>query len=208
MHTVFALLCFVVVIHWLIFSYPSGLLHWHCSNLTIAPVPAKQLWWIWINTSCEFIMNDCRTTTKQSTTKPCAYFLGYTVRSCIGTTLHRYDFCWFGFCHCLKNNDWLWGKSRELHCVAIIHFFFQNTHNSYTIPSYEEWDMWYIFLWFKALSVFFLATIMGKMDVMIDNIIIRPSWIHNITSSISYTSVHSLTWTVVQNRYVSELSDV
>ena len=79
MHTVFALLCFVVFIHWLIFPYPSGLLHWHCGNLTIAPVPAKQPWWIWINTSCEFIMNDCITTTKQSTTKPCAYFLGYTV---------------------------------------------------------------------------------------------------------------------------------
>ena len=80
MHTVFALLCFVVVIHWLIFPYPPGLLHWHCGNLTIAPVPAKQPWWIWINTSCEFIMNDCITTTKQSTRKPCAYFLGYTVR--------------------------------------------------------------------------------------------------------------------------------
>ena len=40
MHTVFALLCFVVVIHWLIFPYPSGLLHWHCGNVTIAPVPA------------------------------------------------------------------------------------------------------------------------------------------------------------------------
>ena len=79
MHTVSALLCFVVVIHWLIFPYPSGLFHWHCGNLTIAPVPAKQPWWIWINTSCEFIMNDCITTTKQSTTKPCAYFLGYTV---------------------------------------------------------------------------------------------------------------------------------
>ena len=79
MHTVFALLCFVVVIHWLIFPYPSGLLHWHYGNLTIAPVPAKQPWWIWINTSCEFIMNDWITTTKQSTTKPCAYFLGYTV---------------------------------------------------------------------------------------------------------------------------------
>ena len=79
MHTAFALLCFVVVIHWLIIPYPSGLLHWHCGNLTIAPVPAKQPRWIWINTSCEFIMNDCITTTKQSTTKPCAYFSGYTV---------------------------------------------------------------------------------------------------------------------------------
>ena len=79
MHTVFALLCFVVVIHWLIFPYSSGLLHWHCGNLTISPVPAKQPWWIWINTSWEFITNDCITTTKQSTTKPCAYFMGYTV---------------------------------------------------------------------------------------------------------------------------------
>ena len=79
MHTVFALLCFVVVIHWLIFPYPSGLLHWHCGNLTIAPVPAKHPWWIWIDTSREFIMNDYVTTTKQSKTKPCAYFLGYTV---------------------------------------------------------------------------------------------------------------------------------
>ena len=79
MHTVTALLCFVVVIHWLIFPYPPDLLRWHCGNLTIAPVPAKQPWWTWINTSCEFIMNDCITTTKQSTTKPCAYFLGYTV---------------------------------------------------------------------------------------------------------------------------------
>ena len=79
MHTVFALLCFVVVIHWLIFPYPPGLLRWHCGSLTIAPVPAKQPWWIWINTSCEIIMDDYITTTKQSTTKPCAYLLGYTV---------------------------------------------------------------------------------------------------------------------------------
>ena len=79
MHTVFALLCFVVVIHWLIFPYPPGLLRWHCGNLTIAPVPAKQPWWIWINTSGEIIMNGYITTTKQSTTIPCAYFLGYAV---------------------------------------------------------------------------------------------------------------------------------
>ena len=79
--TGFPLLCFLVVIHWLIFPYPPGLLRWHCGNLTIAPVPAKQPWWIWINTSCEIIMNDYITTRKQSTTKPCAYFLGYTVCS-------------------------------------------------------------------------------------------------------------------------------
>ena len=35
------------------------------------PSASKQPWWIWINTSCEFIMNDCITTTKQSTTTPC-----------------------------------------------------------------------------------------------------------------------------------------
>ena len=47
------------------------------------PSASKQRWWIWINTSCEFVMNDCITTTKQSTTKPCAYSLGYTVRPTI-----------------------------------------------------------------------------------------------------------------------------
>ena len=97
MHTVFALLCFVVVIHWLVFPYPSGLLHWHCGNLTIAPVPAKQPWWIWINTSCEFIMNDCITTTKQSTTKPCAYFLGYTVSRISWSTNHDDVVSWKRF---------------------------------------------------------------------------------------------------------------
>ena len=96
MHTVFALLCFIVVIHWLIFPYPPGLLHWHCGNLTIAPVPAKQPWWIWINTSCEFIMNDCITTTKQSTTKPCAYFLGYIVwwLGACRSPCHYLNHCW------------------------------------------------------------------------------------------------------------------
>ena len=93
MHTVFALLCFVVVLHWLIFPYPSGLLHWHCGNLTIAPVPAKQPWWIWINTSCELIMNDCITTTKPGTTKPCVYFLGYTVCGIIIRLYTTRDIC-------------------------------------------------------------------------------------------------------------------
>ena len=110
MHTVFALLCFVVVIHWLIFPYPSGLLHWHCGNLTIAPVPAKQPWWIWINTSCEFIMNDCITTTKQSTTKPCAYFSGYTVIKKWDSGATRY------FCHDTyrrPRGDWPWKRPMQ-----------------------------------------------------------------------------------------------
>ena len=68
-------------IHQAYFTGTVAIVHWHCGNLTIAPVPAKQPWWIWINTSCEFIMNDCLTTTKQSTIKPCAYFLGYTVHA-------------------------------------------------------------------------------------------------------------------------------
>ena len=96
MHTVFALLCFVVFIHWLIVQYPSGLLHWHGGNLTIAPVPAKQPWWIWIHTSCELIMNDCITTTKQSTTKTCAYYLRYTVfdGGYYGATIKHGKFFW------------------------------------------------------------------------------------------------------------------
>ena len=76
MHTVFALLCFVVVIHWLIFPYPSGLLHWHCGNLTIAPMPAKQPWWIWINTSCEFIIKWLHNHNKAKHNKTVCIFLG------------------------------------------------------------------------------------------------------------------------------------
>ena len=104
MHTVFALLCFVVIIHWLIFPYPSGLLHWQCGNLTIAPVPAKHTWWIWINTSCEFIMNVCITTTKQSTTKPCAYFLVYTVY--VTCDICRLNELWMAFTGTL--GWWAW----------------------------------------------------------------------------------------------------
>ena len=48
-------------------------------QINYCPSASKQPRWIWINTSCEFFMNDCITTTKQSTTKLCAYFLGYTV---------------------------------------------------------------------------------------------------------------------------------
>ena len=71
MHKVFALL-------WLYLDWFS---HIHqayftgtVATLTIAPVPAKQPWWIWINTSCEFIMNDCITTTKQSTIVVCLWW--------------------------------------------------------------------------------------------------------------------------------------
>ena len=112
MHTVFALLYFVVVKHWLIFPYPSGLLHWHCGNLTIAPVPAKQPWWIWINTSYEFIMNDCITTTKQSTTKPCAYFLGYTVLYCLEMLCHDAGVIWIS---CPLYWPFVWGESFPSH---------------------------------------------------------------------------------------------
>ena len=34
--------------------YPSGLLHWHWGNHTIAPVPVKQPWMIWVYNSHEF----------------------------------------------------------------------------------------------------------------------------------------------------------
>ena len=110
-HTVFVLLCFVVVIYWLIFPYPPGLLRWHCGNLTIAPVPAKQPWWIWINTRCEIIMNDYITTTKLSTTKPCAYLLGYTV-SGTRTRMAHYVILpvWLMAAILQIRNDWLWVK--------------------------------------------------------------------------------------------------
>ena len=124
-HTVFALLCFVVVIHWLIFPYPSGLLHWHCGNLTIAPVPAKQPWWIWINTSWEFIMNDCITTTKQSTTKPWAYFLGYTVYMHTGPEYISAN---------TQYDKYLWKKFSGSYCAMNCHWSTQRWYSLIIIP--------------------------------------------------------------------------
>ena len=138
MHTVFALLCFVVVIHWLVFPYRSGLLHWHCGNLTIAPVPAKQPWWIWINTSCEFIMNDCITTTKQSTTKP--YLLGYTV--CYLQLVYRDLSCSCSKTCCLLSGlqiRVLYSISQEIctrFCCALLCCGYAIVHNEFTWSIY------------------------------------------------------------------------
>ena len=137
MHMVFALLCFFAVIHWLIFPYPSGLLHWHCGNLTIAPVPAKQPWWIWINTSCEFFMNDCITTTKQSTTKPCAYFLGYTLRLGTMMKLELVFFCLLVFSLTRENSTPWVSSSRTID---------RNTNIS---PCYAT-----VFVWQESLAEF------------------------------------------------------
>ena len=61
------------------YPYPLGLLHWHWGNHTIAPVPVKQPWRIWVNRLCWFIANDNITTTKQSTANLWALFMEYTV---------------------------------------------------------------------------------------------------------------------------------
>ena len=143
MHTVFALLYVVVVIHWLIFPYPSGLLHWHCGNLTIAPVPAKQPWWIWKNTSCEFIMNDCITTTKQSTTKPSAYFLGYTVGTCMWC---RYLRLWL-HCVCLS----LWGLTPVLKQSTQVSFNIDTT-NAATDSAVSNKCRWFMWIFYRSLE--------------------------------------------------------
>ena len=91
MHTVFALLCFVVVIHWLIFPYISGLLHWNFGNLTIAPVPAKQPWWIWINTSCEFHYERLHNHNKAKHNKTVCIFLGIYCKFVMKLMFHPQD---------------------------------------------------------------------------------------------------------------------
>ena len=154
MHTVFALLCFVVVIHWLLFPYPPGLLCWHCGNLTIAPVPAKQSWWIWINTSCEIIMIEYITTTKQSTTKLCAYLLGYTVynagrdrpvtnrnklKSVPGEVITSIGFCGMQF---LSIAVWVsYSISQEIctrFCCALLCCGYAIVHNEFTWSIYPH----------------------------------------------------------------------
>ena len=61
----------------------SGLLHWHWGNHMIAPVPVKQPWKMSFNlshvSSKKSSKNNAITTTKRSTTKPGAFFMGYTL---------------------------------------------------------------------------------------------------------------------------------
>ena len=80
------------------------------------PSASKQPWWIWINTLCEFIMNDCITTTKQSTTKPCAYFLGYTVYF---LWIYKVQFLWLASC------VGVW-EHHHTHIILIIPFTVHN----------------------------------------------------------------------------------
>ena len=56
------------------YPYPSGFLHWHWGNHTIAPVPVKEPSRIWVNVSCELTWTDNITTTK-----PCLYSMGCTL---------------------------------------------------------------------------------------------------------------------------------
>ena len=126
MHTVFALLCFVVVV------------------LTIAPVPAMQPWWIWINTSCEFIMNDCITTTKQSTTKPCAYFLGYTV--CLETVRNDRDIKPLYPQNCISTPLWVVGVNN----ICSMNRFFSEV-SRYNNKIYIYWNRRFV-IWVMDYS--------------------------------------------------------
>ena len=70
--------------------YQSGLLHWHRGNLTIATVPVKYTWLIWVNMSLESIRNSYFDNNKQNTTKRCsAYFVWFTAQDQIFNFAHR-----------------------------------------------------------------------------------------------------------------------
>ena len=82
MHIAHALLCLGAS---LLNPYPSGLLPWHWGNHMIAPVPVKQPWRTCINTPEPAINWNNKTTTNQSTTKPCIYFMGCDILpECLG----------------------------------------------------------------------------------------------------------------------------
>ena len=53
--------------------YPSGLIHWHWDNHTIAPEQVKQPWRIWVTVTHKSTEHDNITKTKQITAKTCAY---------------------------------------------------------------------------------------------------------------------------------------
>ena len=64
---------------WSIYPYYSGLLHWHWGNHTIAPVPMKQPWRVWVNKCNGFTQKYCVTTVKQRTPQLCVYYMRYSL---------------------------------------------------------------------------------------------------------------------------------
>ena len=85
-------------------------------------------------------MNDCITTTKQSTTKPCEYLLGYTVRGsveCMKITiwmLFNSLLTWCGsitFIECL--NKAFWKLNIDQHCDTLLH-----THVHYLFIVWQQ----------------------------------------------------------------------
>ena len=101
MHTVFALLCFVVVIHWLIFPYPSGLLHWHCGNrASKATLMNMDKYFMWIQ--FERLHNH----NKAKHNKTVCIFLGIYC-TCRDVTVH-----WYLQTETLKWNYW-WCKTSK-----------------------------------------------------------------------------------------------
>ena len=60
------------------YFYSSGLVQWHQNKLTAALLPVKQPWKIWVKYHTDSRWTDL-TTSKQSTTKLCAYFMRYTL---------------------------------------------------------------------------------------------------------------------------------
>ena len=79
MNAVRTLLYFAVVFYKSISPYPTGLLQRHWGNHSIAPVPVKQPWRIWVTKLCDSQGCYDLNTTKQSKTKPYGYFGTYAI---------------------------------------------------------------------------------------------------------------------------------
>ena len=68
------LLWFVVACAWLILSYLLLLIHWHWSNLTIAPMPVEQPWRTWLINIMKGLITK-HIWSNQSQSQPCAYYV-------------------------------------------------------------------------------------------------------------------------------------
>ena len=77
MHMVCALYFIVFFFVHGFYLYPSCWLHWQQVSHMITPVLVQPPWKIWVYTSQKLTKANNITTTKQSTTEPCAYFMGY-----------------------------------------------------------------------------------------------------------------------------------
>ena len=86
----------------ILYPYPSGLLYWHWGNRTIAPMPVKYSWRIWLNRSHETTSNSLYIHNKEKHNKKMCIFYGiYCIWYNHNKAKHNKTMCIFHGMYCI-----------------------------------------------------------------------------------------------------------